>query len=65
MRIRRSSHRREGHIEMGHGHGHGVAEQAASASGKHVRKLWIAVGLGLVTFVTQVIVGLSTSSLAL
>ena len=50
---------------MGHGHGHGVAEQAASASGKHVRKLWIAVGLGLVTFVTQVIVGLSTSSLAL
>lgn len=46
----------------GHGHGHGVSQ---SASGKHVRRLWLAVGLGLVTFVTQVVVGLSTSSLAL
>ncbi|GLZ81527.1 cation efflux system protein [Actinorhabdospora filicis] len=54
---------------MGHdhgGHGHGIpAAQAASASGKHVRRLSIAIGLGLVTFVTQITVGLSTSSLAL
>ncbi|AUM19278.1 cation diffusion facilitator family transporter [Rhodococcus ruber] len=51
---------------MSHGHGHGVpAAQATSASGRHVRRLWIAVALGLTTFVTQVAVGLSTSSLAL
>ena len=50
----------------GHGHGHGISPaDATSASGKHLRKLWIAVALGLVTFVTQVVVGLSTSSLAL
>lgn len=50
----------------GHGHSHGVpAAQAASASAKHVRRLGIAIGLGLVTLVTQVVVGLSTSSLAL
>lgn len=50
----------------GHGHGHGISPaDATSASGKHVRRLWIAVGLGLVTFVAQVTVGLSTSSLAL
>lgn len=51
---------------QGHGHGHGISPaDATSASGKHLRKLWIAVALGLVTFVTQVAVGLSTSSLAL
>ncbi|ALG13338.1 cation diffusion facilitator family transporter [Kibdelosporangium phytohabitans] len=51
---------------MGHGHGHGVSpEQAVSAGGRHLRRLWIAVGLGLVTFVLQVSVGLVTSSLAL
>ncbi|GAF48586.1 hypothetical protein RW1_056_00120 [Rhodococcus wratislaviensis NBRC 100605] len=51
---------------MGQGHGHGISPaDATSASGKHLRKLWIAVALGLVTFVTQVVVGLSTSSLAL
>ncbi|AOD24902.1 cation transporter (plasmid) [Rhodococcus sp. p52] len=51
---------------MSHGHGHGLSPaQATSASGRHVRRLWIAVALGLVTFVLQVVVGLSTSSLAL
>ncbi|MBM4569041.1 cation diffusion facilitator family transporter [Rhodococcus hoagii] len=49
----------------GHGHGHVSAEASASASGKHLRRLWIAVALGLTTFVVQVGVGLSTSSLAL
>lgn len=51
---------------MGHGHGHGVSpEQAMSAGGRHLRRLWIAVGLGLGTFVLQISVGLATSSLAL
>ena len=52
---------------MSHGHGHGIspAEAATSNSGKHVNKLWIAAGLGLVTFVLQVTVGFITSSLAL
>ncbi|RRQ26197.1 cation transporter [Rhodococcus sp. Eu-32] len=50
----------------GHGHGHGIdANSAASASGRHLGRLWIAVGLGAVTLVTQVVVGLYTSSLAL
>ncbi|MGC0366869.1 cobalt-zinc-cadmium efflux system protein [Rhodococcus sp. 27YEA15] len=48
---------------MSHGHGHGLA--ATSSSGKHVNKLWIAAGLGLITLVLQVSVGLFTSSLAL
>lgn len=49
-----------------HGHGHGTtAAYAGSASGRHLRRLTIAAGLGLVTFVTQVVVGLTTSSLAL
>ncbi|MCE7004585.1 cation diffusion facilitator family transporter [Kibdelosporangium philippinense] len=51
---------------MGQGHGHGISPaQATSASSKHIKRLWIAAALGLVTFVTQVVVGLSTSSLAL
>lgn len=51
---------------MGHGHGHGMEPGSpASASGRHLGRLWIAVGLGAVTLVTQVVVGLSTSSLAL
>lgn len=51
---------------MGQGHGHGMsAEQAVSAGGRHLRRLWIAVGLGAVTFVLQVSVGFATSSLAL
>jgi cobalt-zinc-cadmium efflux system protein len=47
---------------MGQGHGHGVA---VSAGGRHLRRLWVAVGLGAVTFVVQLVVGLMTSSLAL
>lgn len=47
-------------------HAHGIPPAGGtSASGKHLRKLWIAVGFGLITFVAQVTVGLSTSSLAL
>lgn len=50
----------------GHGHGHGHAGDApASASGRYVRRLTIAMCLGLVTLVAQVTVGLFTSSLAL
>ncbi|MEV6276270.1 cation diffusion facilitator family transporter [Nocardia sp. NPDC051832] len=51
---------------MGQGHDHGVsAAGAGSASGRYVRRLTIAIGLGLVTFVAQLVVGLRTSSLAL
>ncbi|WP_443092895.1 cation diffusion facilitator family transporter [Amycolatopsis roodepoortensis] len=51
---------------VGQGHGHGVSPaEAGSASGKYVRRLAIAIGLGLVTFVIQLVVGLNTSSLAL
>ncbi|GGM34885.1 cation efflux system protein [Longimycelium tulufanense] len=51
---------------MGQGHGHGLsAAEAVSASGRYLNGLWIAAGLGAVTFVLQVTVGLSTSSLAL
>ncbi|MGN2638857.1 cation diffusion facilitator family transporter [Nocardia takedensis] len=50
-------------MTMGHQHSH--ASSAASASSRHVGKLWIAAGLGLVTVVAQVGVGLTTSSLAL
>ena len=51
---------------MGHGPGHGIEPGSpASASGKHLGRLWVAVGLGAVTLVTQVVVGVSTSSLAL
>ncbi|UUV28680.1 cation diffusion facilitator family transporter [Amycolatopsis roodepoortensis] len=51
---------------MGQGHGHGLPPaEAGSASGRYVRRLAIAIGLGLVTFVIQLVVGLNTSSLAL
>lgn len=51
---------------MGHSHDHGVsATEATSASSKYVWRLAIAIGLGLITFITQLLVGLSTSSLAL
>lgn len=52
---------------MGAGHSHSGIEPggAASASGRHVRRLWMALGLGLITLLAQVIVGLATSSLAL
>jgi cobalt-zinc-cadmium efflux system protein len=42
-----------------------TAEQAVSAGGRHLGRLWIAVALGSVTFVLQLVVGLATSSLAL
>ncbi|MFB9904920.1 cation diffusion facilitator family transporter [Allokutzneria oryzae] len=51
---------------MGHGHGHGIAaNNPESASAKHLNRLLVAAGLGLFTLVAQVVVGLSTSSLAL
>lgn len=49
---------------MGHGHGISPAP-AGSASARYVNRLWIAAGLGLITLVAQVVVGLRTSSLAL
>ncbi|CRY81873.1 cobalt-zinc-cadmium efflux system protein [Nocardia farcinica] len=56
----------EKEVTVGHGHDHGVAVvEAGSASGKYVRRLGLVIGLGLVTFVAQLVVGLSTSSLAL
>ena len=45
---------------MGAGHGHGV-----SASGRHVRRLWISLGVLLAFLVLEVVVGVATSSLAL
>ncbi|MCP3800738.1 cation diffusion facilitator family transporter [Allokutzneria sp. A3M-2-11 16] len=51
---------------MGHGHGHGIAaNNPESASAKHLNRLYAAVALGAFTLVMQVVVGLSTSSLAL
>lgn len=49
-----------------HGHSHGLSpDQVVSAGSRYVRRLWIAVALGCVTFLLQVTVGLLTSSLAL
>jgi len=45
---------------VGAGHGHGV-----SASGRHVRRLWISLGVLLAFLVLEVVVGVATSSLAL
>jgi cobalt-zinc-cadmium efflux system protein len=51
---------------MGAGHGHGIeAAQGASASRRHLRRLTIALGVLVASFVVQVVVGLLTSSLAL
>ncbi|MGI8532666.1 MAG: cation diffusion facilitator family transporter [Geodermatophilaceae bacterium] len=52
---------------MGHGHSHGHASSAnaTSASARYVHRLGLVVGLGLLTFVIQVVVGLRVSSLAL
>ncbi|WP_446224760.1 cation diffusion facilitator family transporter [Nocardia sp. IBHARD005] len=51
---------------MGAGHSHGSSNPTqGSASSRYTTRLAIAIGLGLVTFVAQVTVGLSTSSLAL
>jgi len=44
---------------MGHGHGH------ASASGQHVGRLWAALGLGATFRAVEVVVGVTTGSLAL
>ena len=49
---------------MGAGHGHGPPA-GASASGRHVRRLWISLGVLLSFLVLEVVVGLATSSLAL
>ncbi|BAD60569.1 cation diffusion facilitator family transporter [Nocardia thailandica] len=51
---------------MGAGHSHGTSNpNQGSASARYTTRLAVAIGLGLVTFITQVVVGLSTSSLAL
>jgi cobalt-zinc-cadmium efflux system protein len=50
----------------GHGHGHGIDPAAAtSASGRHMRRLAISLGVLVASLVVQVVVGLLTSSLAL
>ncbi|RZS32399.1 cobalt-zinc-cadmium efflux system protein [Herbihabitans rhizosphaerae] len=49
---------------MGHGHGHGVGA-GQSASGKHVGRLWAAFGIGATFMVLELVVGFTTSSLAL
>ena len=48
-----------------HGHGHGVAAGGGSVSSRYLNRLYLAVGLGLFTFVLQVTTGLLTASLAL
>ena len=49
---------------MGAGHGHGRPNEA-SAGGRHVRRLWISLGVLLAFLAIEVVVGLATSSLAL
>src|SRR5690606_13465082 len=49
----------------GHDHTHTAPAPGTSASARYIPRLAIAAGLGAVTLVTQVTVGLSTSSLAL
>ncbi|WP_338051828.1 cation diffusion facilitator family transporter [Pseudonocardia acidicola] len=48
----------------GHGHGHGSPVEG-SASGRHVRWLWISLAVLAAFLVLEVVVGLATSSLAL
>jgi len=51
---------------MGAGHGHGIeATGGGSASGRHVRRLVISLGVLAAFLVVEVVVGLATSSLAL
>jgi cobalt-zinc-cadmium efflux system protein len=50
---------------MGHGHGHGQAVAPVSASGRYVRSLTIALGIGAGFMVLEFIVGFTTGSLAL
>jgi cobalt-zinc-cadmium efflux system protein len=55
-----------GVMGAGHGHGHGIdAAAGTSASGRHVRRLAISLGVLVASLVLQVVVGLMTSSLAL
>ena len=49
---------------MGHGHGHGVAG-AASAGRAYIRRLGAALALTAAYMVVQVVVGISSGSLAL
>lgn len=46
---------------MGHGHGHGIP----SASGRHLPRLFAALGIGVVLLALEVVVGVLTNSLAL
>ena len=48
---------------MGHGHGHG--HQAASASGRHLPRLVVALLIGAAFLVLEIVVGVLTHSLAL
>jgi cobalt-zinc-cadmium efflux system protein len=50
---------------MGHGHGHGQTGAPASASGRYVRSLTIALGIGAGFMVLEFVVGFTTGSLAL
>jgi cobalt-zinc-cadmium efflux system protein len=50
---------------MGHGHGHGHASPQGSASGRHLRALAGALGIGAAFMVLEFVVGFATSSLAL
>ena len=50
---------------MGQGHGHGHAIEPASASGRYVRSLGIALGVGAGFMVLEFVVGFTTGSLAL
>ncbi len=50
---------------MGAGHGHGIDAAHAGASGRHMSRLAISLGVLAASLVVQVVVGLATSSLAL
>jgi cobalt-zinc-cadmium efflux system protein len=50
---------------MGVGHGHGIDVAAGSASGQHVRRLTISLGVLVAFLVLEVVVGFATGSLAL
>ena len=50
---------------MGHGHGHGHAVAPESASGRYLRNLVVALGIGAGFMVLEFVVGITTRSLAL
>ncbi|MCU1625661.1 MAG: obalt-zinc-cadmium resistance protein [Pseudonocardia sp.] len=57
-----------GGVGHGHGHGHshgGGAAEPASASGRHVRRLWASLGVLVAFLVLEAVVGFATGSLAL